>query len=107
MDVDGRYHRINFNTIKRDSHFNVPLEAVDLWYEAYNKFIEIANETAVQFKTHPGDVFVFNNRRMLHGRTAFEDTPDNKRHLIGAYVDWDYIYSKMRVLQTKLGITHE
>ncbi|XP_005192213.1 gamma-butyrobetaine dioxygenase [Musca domestica] len=107
LDVDGRYHRINFNTIKRDSHFSVPLEAVDLWYEAYNKFIEIANETAVQFKTHPGDVFVFNNRRMLHGRTAFEDTPDNKRHLIGAYVDWDYIYSKMRVLQTKLGITHE
>lgn len=101
MDVDGRYHRINHNTTKRDSHFTVPLDVVDLWYEAYDKFLQISYESAVELKTSPGEVFVFNNRRMLHGRTAYEDSAENKRHLIGAYVDWDIIYSKMRVLQSR------
>ncbi|XP_011176989.1 gamma-butyrobetaine dioxygenase isoform X1 [Zeugodacus cucurbitae] len=101
LDVDGRYHRINENSTKRDSHFTVPLEQVAPWYEAYDKFIELAYAEAVNFKTNPGDVFVFNNLRMLHGRTAYEDSPTNKRHLIGAYVDWDIIYSKIRIIRAK------
>ncbi|XP_004520447.1 gamma-butyrobetaine dioxygenase [Ceratitis capitata] len=101
LDVDGRYHRINENSTKRDSHFTVAIEQVVPWYEAYDKFIELAYEEAVEFKTTPGDVFIFNNLRMLHGRTAYEDSPENKRHLIGAYVDWDIIYSKIRILRAQ------
>ncbi|KAI8120382.1 hypothetical protein FF38_00992 [Lucilia cuprina] len=102
LDTDGRYHRINHNTTKRDSHFTVPLEVVDLWYEAYDKFLQIAYASTVELKTNPGEVFVFNNRRILHGRTAYSDSAENKRHLIGAYVDWDIIYSKMRILKANL-----
>lgn len=102
LDVDGRYHRINENSNKRDSHFTVPLEQVAPWYEAYDKFIELAYAEAVDFKTTPGDVFVFNNLRMLHGRTAYEDSPANKRLLIGAYVDWDIIYSKIRIIRSQI-----
>ncbi|XP_011203214.2 gamma-butyrobetaine dioxygenase [Bactrocera dorsalis] len=104
LDVDGRYHRINENSTKRDSHFTVPLKQVAPWYEAYDKFVELAYAEAVDFKTAPGDVFVFNNLRMLHGRTAYEDSPANKRHLIGAYVDWDIIYSKIRIIRSKNAI---
>lgn len=99
LDVDGQFARINQNTTKRDSRFTVPLEQVVAWYEAYDKFLQLVQEESVQFKTRPGDVFVFNNLRMLHGRTAYEDSPQNKRHLVGAYVDWDIIYSKLRTLR--------
>ncbi|KAH8388688.1 hypothetical protein KR200_002874 [Drosophila serrata] len=99
LDVDGGYARINQNTTKRDSRFTVPLEQVVAWYRAYDKFLELAHSEAVEFKTQAGDVFVFNNLRMLHGRTAYEDAPGNKRHLVGAYVDWDIIYSKLRTLK--------
>ncbi|ALC48164.1 CG14630 [Drosophila busckii] len=99
LDVDGQYARINQNTTKRDSRFSVPLEQVVAWYEAYDMFMQLAQAEAVEFKTRPGDVFVFNNLRMLHGRTAYEDSPENKRHLVGAYVDWDIIYSKLRTLK--------
>ncbi|KAH8245442.1 hypothetical protein KR032_010458 [Drosophila birchii] len=99
LDVDGRYARINQNTTKRDSRFTVPLEQAVAWYRAYDKFLELAHSEAVEFKTQAGDVFVFNNLRMLHGRTAYEDAPGNKRHLVGAYVDWDIIYSKLRTLK--------
>ncbi|XP_060661590.1 gamma-butyrobetaine dioxygenase [Drosophila nasuta] len=99
LDVDGQFARINQNTTKRDSRFTVPLELVVDWYEAYDKFLQLVQEESVQFKTRAGDVFVFNNLRMLHGRTAYEDSPQNKRHLVGAYVDWDIIYSKLRTLK--------
>ncbi|XP_037939818.1 gamma-butyrobetaine dioxygenase [Teleopsis dalmanni] len=99
LDIDGQYNRINHNTPKRDSHFTIPLEQVQSWYEAFDKFLELANKEAIEFKTRCGDVFTFNNLRMLHGRTAYEDSPSNKRHLIGAYVDWDIIYSKIRILK--------
>ncbi|XP_052856894.1 gamma-butyrobetaine dioxygenase [Drosophila gunungcola] len=99
LDVDGRVTRINQNTPKRDSRFSVPLEQAMSWYRAYDKFLEIAQSEAVEFKTQAGDVFAFNNLRMLHGRTAYEDAPGNKRHLVGAYVDWDTIYSKLRTLK--------
>ncbi|KAH8400570.1 hypothetical protein KR222_007111 [Zaprionus bogoriensis] len=99
LDVDGQLARINQNTTKRDSRFSVPLEQVVAWYEAYDKFLQLVQDEAVQFKTRAGDVFVFNNLRMLHGRTAYEDSPQNKRHLVGAYVDWDIIYSKLRTLR--------
>ncbi|EDW00199.1 GH11991 [Drosophila grimshawi] len=99
LDADGQFARINQNTTKRDSRFTVPLEQALAWYEAYDKFLQVAQAEAVEFKTRPGDVFVFNNLRMLHGRTAYEDSPQNKRHLVGAYVDWDIIYSKLRTLK--------
>ncbi|KAM8721433.1 hypothetical protein ACLKA7_007326 [Drosophila subpalustris] len=99
LDVDGLFARINHNTMKRDSRFTVPLDKVVAWYRAYDKFLQLVYDEAVQFKTRQGDVFVFNNLRMLHGRTAYEDSPQNQRHLVGAYVDWDTIYSKLRSLK--------
>lgn len=45
-----------------------------------------------------GDILTFDNTRCLHGRTGYTDQENNTRHLIGAYVDWDEIYSRLRVL---------
>lgn len=45
-----------------------------------------------------GDILTFSNIRILHGRTAYTDVTGNARHLVGAYIDWDEIYSRLRVL---------
>lgn len=45
-----------------------------------------------------GDILTFDNTRCLHGRTGYTDEDNNTRHLIGAYLDWDEIYSRLRVL---------
>lgn len=47
-----------------------------------------------------GEMFAFDNLRVAHGRLNYNDTPQNQRHLIGIYLDWDEIYSKIRVLQS-------
>ncbi|KAH8324074.1 hypothetical protein KR067_000329 [Drosophila pandora] len=101
LDAQGRYTRVNHSVPQRDSHFNVPLEEVQPWYESYAKFVRLARAEAHAFKTRPGDVLTFNNIRLLHGRTGYDDTENNSRYIVGAYLDWDIIYSRLRVLKKR------
>ncbi|EDV30113.1 uncharacterized protein Dana_GF19297 [Drosophila ananassae] len=101
LDAQGRYTRVNHSVPQRDSHFNVPLEEVQSWYESYAKFVQLARAEAHAFKTRPGDVLTFNNIRLLHGRTGYDDTENNSRYIVGAYLDWDIIYSRLRVLKKR------
>jgi gamma-butyrobetaine dioxygenase len=50
----------------------------------------------------PGDVMVFHNRRVLHGRAAF-DPRRGRRHLHGVYVDVDEWASRLRMLRAGRG----
>ncbi|KAL7737426.1 hypothetical protein ACLKA6_013027 [Drosophila palustris] len=103
LDANGQYRRINHSIPQRDSHFSVPPHQVRPWYEAMALFVRLANEQACTFKTSPGDVLTFDNLRMVHGRTGYDDTDHNVRHIVGAFVDWDIAYSRWRVLRRSLG----
>ncbi|KAL7743278.1 hypothetical protein ACLKA6_012447 [Drosophila palustris] len=103
LNTAGEYRRINHSVPQRDSHFNVPLDQVIPWYESYARFVKMARADAHSFKTQPGDVLTFNNLRLLHGRTGYDDTENNSRYIVGAYLDWDIIYSRLRVLKKRLG----
>jgi hypothetical protein len=49
------------------------------------------------FRLRPGDTLVFNNRRMLHGRTAFiSSSPTSNRFLHGCYLNIDEFASRYR-----------
>ncbi|XP_053965695.1 gamma-butyrobetaine dioxygenase-like isoform X1 [Anastrepha ludens] len=102
LDENGKYARINHSVPRRDSHFSIDVDKVAPWYEANAIFVRMAYEQEVTFKTEPGDVLSFNNLRMLHGRTGYDDSEHNIRHILGFFVDWDIVYSKMRVLKRRL-----
>lgn len=70
------------------------------FYRAYRAFTEIVrrSENILTLKLQPGDLLVFNNRRALHGRAAF-NPETGPRHLQGCYVDNDAVLSKRRVLR--------
>jgi gamma-butyrobetaine dioxygenase len=51
----------------------------------------------LRFALQPGQVLVFANDRVLHGRTAF-DPQEGSRHLQGCYIDHDAPRSRYRVL---------
>ena len=66
----------------------------------------IEDEYAVfSTKMEEGTCVVFNNRRLLHARTAFSST-DGERWLRGAYVDADSFASRLRVLN-ETNLTNE
>ena len=46
-----------------------------------------------------GQCAVFDNHRVLHGRSGFEMHPDSStRTYHGGYIDWDEMISKLNVL---------
>lgn len=102
LDANGEIFRINFSIPQRGSHFPGSIEKVVPWYEAHGLFLELNRRFAANFKTKAGDILVFDNIRLLHGRNAYEDKQNNVRKLIGAYIDWDEIYSRLRCLTVKL-----
>jgi hypothetical protein len=50
-----------------------------------------------------GEIATFNQRRVLHGRTAFHSTAGGMRHLQGAYVNIDEFKSALSVLAVRFG----
>ena len=85
----GRLRRIRFNT-----KLDVPLPRahveLDAWYAGRRWLTRWLNDPAhrVTFRLQPGDVMLMDNRRVLHGRTAFDPTRGH-RHLQGCYIGHD------------------
>ncbi|KAI8577400.1 hypothetical protein K450DRAFT_212882 [Umbelopsis ramanniana AG] len=78
-----------------------PLEAAR-FYKAFQTFADIIEDRNLRFELtlQPGQLVIFANRRVLHGRTAFDPTSGD-RHLKGTYVELDLFKDKLRVLAEK------
>ena len=59
-----------------------------------------ANEYTWEQALRPGEILVFNNRRMLHGRRGFsiKEGTNGSRHLIGCYANIDETLNRYRLL---------
>lgn len=57
-----------------------------------------AEENIFELKLEEGDCVIFDNRRVVHARRAF-DAQAGERWLKGAYVDDDVFFSRLRVLE--------
>ena len=69
-------------------------------YKAHRRFGSLLHDSKFQinFRLEPGDIFCFNNRRLLHGRTEFDPNSGN-RHLQGYYMDRDEIIGRLKYLK--------
>jgi gamma-butyrobetaine dioxygenase len=78
---------------------DVSADALRSWYAAYRAFCMIlaGEEAAIEITLQPGDLVVFDNRRVLHGRSAFAVT--DRRHLQGCYADIDAVRSNVRLVE--------
>ncbi len=71
-------------------------------YRAARRFHELADDPRfrISFPFAPGDLLGFDNRRILHGREAFDRT-EGRRYLRGTYLDRDEVLSRLRVLERR------
>ena len=77
--------------------------ACDAFYEAYRQFAALLREERFQMRTRleNGELVVFDNRRVLHGRTAFSSAR-HPRHLQGCYLTRDSVHSTAAMLTEQL-----
>ncbi|KAL9983474.1 hypothetical protein ACROYT_G005654 [Oculina patagonica] len=108
IELDENEHviRFSYNNHVRDSIMHVSPEKAIQLYQAYLTIGGMLRDPAnqIEHKMVPGDVVTFNNSRVLHGRSAFKITEASNRYLQGFYMDWDTIYSRMRVLAKRFNI---
>ena len=78
-------------------------EEMEAFYKAYRLFIMLTREERFQYyeRLNAGDLIVFDNRRILHARNAF-NLEEGDRHLQGCYIDKDELLSRIRVLERTL-----
>jgi gamma-butyrobetaine dioxygenase len=62
------------------------------------KLRDYAVQYTWQYELQRGDILVFNNQRMLHGRRGFVSVGNGQRHLIGCYTESDATLSRYRQL---------
>jgi gamma-butyrobetaine dioxygenase len=74
-------------------------DTIRTFYAAYRRFQEIANDpdNQLRLRLQPGEMLAFDNRRMLHGRTAF-DPASGERLLRGCYAEREELESRLRIL---------
>ena len=99
LTKDGDYNDIRFSVATMDALDCHPDE-MEKVYNAHRRFGNLLHDDnfQIKFRLEPGDIFSFNNRRILHGRTAF-DPNSGHRHLQGYYIDRDEIIGRLNFLK--------
>ncbi|CAO3622974.1 unnamed protein product [Mucor hiemalis] len=74
------------------------------FYGAFQKFADFIEDDSLRYQLtlQPGQLVLFANRRVLHGRTSFDPTSGD-RHLKGTYLNLDSLKDKLRVLSAQYG----
>jgi gamma-butyrobetaine dioxygenase len=74
-------------------------EAAERYYRAYRRFAMLLREPRfmLRFMMRAGDLVVFDNQRILHGRTGFASAR-HPRHLQGCYLTRDSVFSREALL---------
>ena len=101
LTKDGDFHDIRFSVATMDVLDCHP-DLMEKVYKAHHRFGNLLHDERFQinFRLGPGDIYSFNNRRVLHGRTEF-DPNSGHRHLQGYYMDRDEIIGRLNYLKKK------
>ena len=100
LDENGELGEIALNPALADEmRLGADPEATRRYYAAYRKLMTITRrpELTLHMLLEPGTMVAFDNRRVLHGRDAF-DPSTGERWLRGFYIDWTDINSRLRRL---------
>jgi gamma-butyrobetaine dioxygenase len=102
LDYFGAIIEIRYNAHLADV-FDLPEDIMHDYYLAYRALMARLRDPRymICLRLGEGQLAVFDNRRVLHGRRAF-DPATGKRHLRGCYVDRSEFSSRLRVLQRHL-----
>lgn len=100
LDNNGDIERIRLNN-RSIQAIKLPFDDMLAFYEAYQNFNHILHSEECKFvcTLQPGELMIFNNERILHGR---EVAAEGERHLQGGYADIDSLKSTLAVLEESL-----
>ena len=99
LDSHGQLRSVRLASFLR-APLMAEFDAIEPAYRSLRRFIKMTYqpEYRMTFAYQPGDLVIFDNRRVLHARGEF-DPNSGHRHLQGTYIDRDDLLSTMRMLR--------
>jgi len=105
LDAEGKVVQVSFNNQVRSSQIFGDVDLTKKMYRALKLFNTLCydDDFMVSYKLNEGDIAVFDNLRVMHGRKGYtvSSGEDGARRLYGCYIDWDEINDRMNVLKKK------
>jgi alpha-ketoglutarate-dependent taurine dioxygenase len=102
LSCDGAVTGVHYNN-RSIAPLRLSLDDTQAFYGAYRTFALLLRDLKFQlkFRLRSGDLVVFDNQRILHGRTPFSSAK-HARHLRGCYLTRDSVYSESALLRRQL-----
>jgi gamma-butyrobetaine dioxygenase len=102
LSVGGQVTAVHYNN-RSIAPLELPAPETRRFYVAYRHFAALLRKSRFQLRTQlgAGHLVVFDNQRVLHGRTAFS-AARFPRHLRGCYLSRDSVYSETALLRRQL-----
>ena len=99
LDAQGRMRVFRFS-VHEVQPLDLPGDRVEPFYSAYRELCAMVTDPAnqVRCRLEKGDMWATHNHRIAHGRTAFH-TGGAPRHLQHAYMNFDDVQSRARVIR--------
>lgn len=91
IDVNGKGRTVGVHYSPRlDQLPLLPREQIQAFHRARKRLAELFNSERyeLKFRLQPGELMLFDNSRVLHGRTSYNPN-EGLRHLQGCYIDRD------------------
>lgn len=104
VDFEGNVTGLRYANRVTAGPLSLPEDLVEPVYRAQRKLVEKMDDPRFEvcFLVEPGEVLVFDNHRVLHGRKAFGET-GGRRHLRRCHVEREEFHSRLRLLAEKVG----
>ncbi len=98
LDCRGAIAAVHYNS--RSIAPLRPTVGTEQFYAAYRRFAGLLRDPKYQLKVRltDGELVLFDNQRILHGRTAFSSSR-HARHLRGCYLTRDSVHSQAALLR--------
>ena len=102
LDSDNDISGVRINE-RQIAPLDIPADLIEPCYRGLRRMFEILYDPKliITLKLKAGDGLLFNNQRILHGRTEF-DAEEPARSVLTSSVDLDDFYSTMRILRRTL-----
>jgi len=106
VGAHGNVESVHYNNRSASSHnWNIEESQIEPYYRAWTLFGAMLDdpkrEYAMDYRLEPGQMVVFDNNRVLHGRRGYtlatdsENEVDEARHLQGCYIDFDSVWGRL------------
>ena len=104
VDYLGEVTGFRYSNRQTTAPLDLPAELVEPIHDAQRKLSALMRhpDFEIRFMLEPGDILAYDNQRVIHGRTPYDDSR-GARHLRSLEVSREEFHNRLRLLMIRLG----